>query len=121
MKNKISGLLISSVVFLSLTACSTTGTSPGSDTGTGTASKSNEEAKTPEITQEELTKISKGMELKEVIEIIGGEGKQQGESGKPGTKAHQVSYVWDGTAPNSFVSISFRNKKVSTINAMNIN
>ncbi|OIU66367.1 hypothetical protein [Rossellomorea aquimaris] len=112
MKNKISGILLSGVLFLSLTACSVTDTS--------TASNSREEANTPEITQEELTKITKGMELKQVIKIIGGEGKQQGESGKTGTKAHQVSYVWDGTAPNSFVSISFRNNKVSTINAMNI-
>lgn len=112
MKNRISAILITGCLFLSLTACSTT------ETGTGTTSS--QEANTPEITQEELSKITKGKELEEVIKIIGGEGKQQGESGKPGTKAHQVSYVWDGTTPNSFVSISFRNNKVSTINAMNM-
>ncbi|MBH9966806.1 hypothetical protein [[Bacillus] enclensis] len=112
MKNRISSILITGCLFLSLTACSTTGSS--------TTSNSSEEANTPEVTQEELSKITKGTELEEVIKIIGGEGKQQGESGKPGTKAHQVSYVWDGATPNSFVSISFRNNKVSTINAMNM-
>ncbi|XXM72737.1 hypothetical protein ACQ0QQ_02240 [Lysinibacillus sphaericus] len=112
MKSKLSRILFTGVLFLSLTACSNSDTS--------TTSSSREEANTPEITQEELAEITKGMELKEVIRIIGGEGKQQGESGKPGTKSHQVNYIWDGTTPNSFVSISFRNNKVNIIDQMNM-
>jgi hypothetical protein len=112
MNKSITTILISGVLSLALTACSTTGTSP--------TSNSTEEANSSKITQEELTKITKGMELEEVIEIIGGEGKQQGESGKPGTKAYQATFVWDGASPHSFVSISFRNNKVSTIQDVNI-
>jgi hypothetical protein len=107
---RLNGVFISTILFLSLTACSSSGTN----------SNSTEEPNSPEITLEEFTQITKGMELEEVVDIIGGEGKQQGESGKPGTKAHQVSYVWDGASPNSFVHISFRNNKVSTIKEVNV-
>jgi hypothetical protein len=108
LKKQLNGVFISTILFLSLTAC------------TSSESSLSEETISPEITLEEFTQIKKGMELEEVVDIIGGEGKQQGESGKPGTKAHQVSYVWDGASPNSFVHISFRNNKVSTIKDVNV-
>jgi hypothetical protein len=108
LKKQLNGVFISTILFLSLTAC------------TSSESSLSEETISPEITLEEFTQIKKGMELQEVVDIIGGEGKQQGESGKPGTKAHQVSYVWDGASLNSFVHISFRNNKVSTIKDVNV-
>jgi hypothetical protein len=107
---RLNGVFISIILFLSLTACSSSGTN----------SKSIEEPNSPAITLEEFTQIKKGMELEKVVDIIGGEGKLQGETGESGTKAYQVSYVWDGASPNSFVHISFRNNKVSTIKEVNV-
>ncbi|WP_175989920.1 hypothetical protein [Bacillus sp. Marseille-Q1617] len=110
MKKQLNGVFIITILFIALTACTSSNSSP----------ESSEEALSPDITLEEFTQITKGMELDEVIDIIGGEGKQQGETGESGTKAHQVSYVWDGASPNSLVHISFRNNKVSTIKEVNI-
>lgn len=111
MNNKrLNGLFVSIILFLSLTACS----------GSNSSSNPGGEANSPEITMEELSKITKGMELQEVIDVVGGEGKQMGQSGESDTKAHKVSYVWDGTAPNSFVHISFQNNKVMTIKDVNV-
>jgi hypothetical protein len=62
-------------LFLSVSACSI-------------ASK---EVNSPQTTLEEFLQIKKGMELQEVVVIIGGEGKQQGDNGRSGTKAHQVT------------------------------
>jgi hypothetical protein len=104
MKKQFIHTFICGILFLSASACSST----------------SEEGNSPQITSDELLQIKKGMELQEVVGIIGGEGKQQGDNGKPGTKAHQVNYVWDGDSGNSFVHISFRNNKVSTIEDVNM-
>jgi hypothetical protein len=104
MKKRFLHLFICGSLFLSVSACSI-------------ASK---EVNSPQITLEEFQQIKKGMELQEVVGIIGGEGKQQGDNGKSGTKAHQENYVWDGNSANSFVHISFRNNKVSSIKDVNM-
>lgn len=75
-----------------------------------------EEAKenTRAITLEEFNGVTKGMELEEAIELIGGEGKIMGESGKKGTPSYQIDMVWDGETGNSFGQISFQNNKMMT-------
>jgi hypothetical protein len=106
MKKTLLKVFICGSLILAVSACS----GPGAD----------EEANTPEVTLQELQQIHKGMGLEEVVGIIGGEGKQQGNNEKSGTKAHQVSYIWDGDSGNSFVHINFLNDKVSTIKDVNM-
>jgi hypothetical protein len=107
MKKTFLKAFIGGSLILAVSACSSSGANE-------------EEVNTPEITLQELQQINKGMELDEVVGIIGGEGKQQGDNGKSGTKAHQVSYIWNGDTENSFVHINFLNNKVSTIKDVNM-
>ncbi|MCA1055005.1 hypothetical protein LCM10_08410 [Rossellomorea aquimaris] len=109
MKKRLSGIVVSTTLLITLTACSSN--EPSVNTSGPDASA---------ITMDEFAQITKGMELEEVFDIIGGEGKLQGESGKEGTVAHKVSYVWDGASANSFVSISFLNNKVNLIKDVNM-
>ncbi|WP_079529631.1 hypothetical protein [Halobacillus hunanensis] len=58
------------------------------------------------ITLQEYSQLDRGMTYEGVVKIIGGEGKSMSEKGE-GTTEQTLNYVWDGAAPNSFVSVSF--------------
>ncbi len=65
------------------------------------------------ITLQEYSQLERGMTYEKVVKIIGGEGKSMSEEGE-GTTEQTLNYVWDGTAPNSFVSVSFQEGKLLT-------
>lgn len=50
----------------------------------------------PGISAEEFDKIQAGMTYEEVVEIIGGEGEMNSESGSKGDPYYTVMYTWKG-------------------------
>lgn len=71
--------------------------------------KSKEEKTSALATMEMYNQLEKGMSYEEVKGIIGSEGKAATEEGDA-----DMIYIWDGSYPNSFMSVSFqRNKLIS--------
>ncbi|MGG4434561.1 hypothetical protein AAXE64_08365 [Priestia megaterium] len=55
-----------------------------------------EESNDPAISKEEFDKIQNGMTLDQVIEVIGGEGELQSETGAQGDQFYTSMYGWEG-------------------------
>jgi hypothetical protein len=55
-----------------------------------------EEENDPGISKEEFDKIQAGMTYEEVVEIIGGEGELNSESGSKGDQYYTAMYTWNG-------------------------
>lgn len=58
-------------------------------------------------TLQEFNRLEKGISYEEAVEIIGGEGKTTNEED---SKTQNV--IWDGVAPDSFISAAFKNDKL---------
>ncbi|MFK7678783.1 hypothetical protein ACI3ER_12135 [Bacillus sp. Wb] len=55
-----------------------------------------EESNDPGISKEEFDKIQNGMTVDQVVEIIGGEGELQSETGAQGDQFYTSMYGWEG-------------------------
>ncbi|WP_259345493.1 DUF3862 domain-containing protein [Priestia aryabhattai] len=55
-----------------------------------------EESNDPGISKAEFDKIQNGMSYEEVVQIIGGEGELNSESGAKGDQYYTVMYTWNG-------------------------
>lgn len=65
-----------------------------------------------EITLDQFNKISNGMSLDEVIEIVGGEGEIISETGEKGTDLYTVMYSYTGDKAFSSVTLMFQGDKL---------
>ncbi|TYS16717.1 hypothetical protein FZC78_12085 [Rossellomorea vietnamensis] len=77
--------------------------------------KSKEEKTTALATMEMYNQLEKGMSYEEVKEIIGSEGKAATEEGDA-----DMMYIWDGSYPNSFLSVSFKRNKLMSKTQMGL-
>lgn len=65
------------------------------------------EGKDSLATLQEFNRLEKGITYEEAVEIIGGKGKKANEDDD------EIQHIiWDGVAPDSFVSASFRDNKL---------
>lgn len=60
------------------------------------SAEAKEEENDPGISKEEFDKIQAGMTYEEVVEIIGGEGELNSESGTKGDQYYTAMYTWNG-------------------------
>jgi hypothetical protein len=78
--------------------------------------KVNQKPPTPAVTQQEFSRIEKGMTYEECVAIIEAEGTPYGSSGMPGEEGEDVdwlSYQWNNP-DGSYVEISFFQNRVDT-------
>ena len=67
---------------------------------------------TVKVSSAAYNEVRSGMSYSEVVEIFGGPGVKQSETGSPGTPGYKVKYAWDGERSGSAVFCTFEDDRM---------
>jgi hypothetical protein len=82
-------------------------TKPAGGTAAQSEGQQSESSKKSTITKEQYDKINNGMNYKEVVKIVGGEGEIVSESGEKGSKMYAIGVTYEGKGGSGSASLVF--------------